>query len=142
MPRVQWYAEGRVLYVRHPALLDNTGVITWNGIAADMMEPYRDIPHPIHVIIDATHVKDFDVDLAKVMQHEDVIRSTTHPRLGWAVYIGNRDNPLYIFMATIAGQRLGEDIKFFDTEAEAVDFLKRRDLSLSDLSVRNLSALP
>lgn len=141
MPKVIWYEEGRVLYVRHPVRVDDDTVIAWNMVAADMLAPYTNAPQRIHIIIDTTRVQEFAVNAQVITQSEVVQQVSKHPRLGWGVYLGSADNVVYKFVATIAGQRLDENLKFFDTEAEVVDFLKRQDPELSALEVKDLSRM-
>lgn len=139
MSIVMWYEQGRVIYVRHPAVVNNHTVIAWNQAAVKLLDQYLNTKNTIHIIIDATYVQDYGVVVQQLVAHADVQRLSQHPRFGWGIYLGNTDNVVYKFTATVAGQRLGENIKFFATEADAVRFLKQRDAALLTLRVKGLS---
>lgn len=139
MSTVVWYEANRVLFVQHHDRLTQEKVSRWNGLAADLLDTVPDDVRKVHIILDATHVTGVTLDIKAVMEDENVKRLATHPKYGWGIYLGNKRNPLYVFLASVASQKLNEDIKFFDSEAEAVEFLRSQDLDLENLMVKHFA---
>ncbi|PJF43615.1 MAG: hypothetical protein CUN55_08230 [Phototrophicales bacterium] len=137
MSTVVWYEENRVLFVQHEGVLTHEKVTHWNAIAADLMDAVPPSVRKVHIILDATKVTAVDLNLKTVLADPVVQRLVQHPKYGWGIYVGNKRNPLYMFFASVIGQKFNEDIKFFDTELEAVEFLRTQDLDLEHLQVKH-----
>ncbi len=140
MSTVVWYEEHRVLFVQHQDTLTQAKVSLWNGLAADLMDTVPDSVRKVHIILDATRVTGVDIDLKAAMADPAVQRLVNHPKYGWGIYVGNKRNPLYMFLASVVGQKLNESLKFFDSEAEAVEFLRTQDLDLENLQIKNYAS--
>lgn len=137
MSTVAWYEVHRVIFVQHEGRLTQEMVSRWNSLAADLMDTAPEHVRKVHIILDTTHVTGVDLDLKAAMENPNVKRLVSHPKYGWGIYVGNKRNPLYMFLASVIGQKMNESLKFFDTEAEAVDFLRNQDLDLKNLQVKN-----
>lgn len=137
MSTVVWYEAHRVIFVQHEGILTQEKVSRWNSLAADLMDTAPDDVRKVHIILDTTLVTGVDLDLKVAMADPNVQRLVSHPKYGWGIYVGNKRNPLYMFFASVIGQKLNESLKFFDTEAEAVEFLRSQDIDLENLQVKN-----
>lgn len=138
MSTVIWYEENHVIFVQHHGVLNQAKVISWNQAAADLMDAAMGISERVHIIVDATQVTSVELDIQTILNESHVLRLTEHPLYSWGVYVGNKQNPLYVFLASVIGQKLNESVKFFDTEHEAIEFLRTQDIALSHLNLRHL----
>lgn len=65
------------------------------------------------------------------------IKSGSHPRVGWLVFVG-LDNKLLKFFVSTTGQVLKLRVRFMDTIEEALAFLQDMDSTLPDLKAIDL----
>ena len=118
---IEWYVEDQVLFVKH-----------WGATQADevrlqmeMMNNQLDLSpaQSIHVIIDlsgvtkALSVKDFPKAFGSYK---------THPKYRWTMMVGQKD-PLVRFASTVATNLFRAPLRTFDTNSQAVEFLKSID---------------
>ena len=131
---IEWYVEDQVLFVKHWGATKAEEV----RIQMETMNHQLDLSagQLIHVIIDlsavtkALSVKDFP----KAFAH-----FKTHPKYRWTMMVGQKD-PLVRFASTVATNLFRAPLRTFDTNPQAVEFLKTIDPSI-DWSKANQSVL-
>ena len=121
---IKWLLENRILYVL------STGI----GTAEDVVNMNRDVQvwleqceSRIHLIADGQTERN-DISLGDLLT---IIRSSpASPKLNWMVYVSQ--NKMNRFFGGLASQISGANTKSFATLPEAIEFLKRTDLTLPD----------
>lgn len=131
---IEWYVPDQILFVKH-----------WGATQADEVREQMTLMNQqlelspaesIHVIIDlsgvtkALKVKDFQ----KAFAHYK-----THPKYRWTMMVGQKD-PLVRFASTVATTLFRAPLRAFNTNSEAVEFLKSID-PMIDWSKANPSVL-
>ena len=118
---IEWYVEDQVLFVKH-----------WGATQADEVRTQMETMNhqldlssgqSIHVIIDLSQVtKALSVkDFPKAFAHYK-----THPKYRWTMMVGQKD-PLVRFASTVATNLFRAPLRTFDTNPQAVEFLKSID---------------
>lgn len=108
-------------------------VTTWGTLAGEELRRYDEAicalfdgaaGAKVHVVYDWSGL-DAMPPLADIRE----IRQVTHPKRGWAVFVGVRQ-PLIRFLLGLAAQITSYPIRFFNTRAEALTFLHGIDPTL------------
>lgn len=108
-------------------------VTTWGTLTGEELQRYdRAIcalfdsaaQAKVHVLYDWSKL-----DVMPTLADIRGIRQVTHPKRGWAVFVGVRQ-PLIRFMLGLASQIFNYSIRFFDTHAQALAFLNSIDPAL------------
>ncbi len=131
---IEWYVEDQVLFVKHwgPTQADDV-----REQMATMNQRLDSSPaQSIHVIIDLSEV-------TKALSMKDFPKAfahfKTHPKYRWTMMVGQKD-PLVRFASTVATNLFRAPLRTFDTNAQAVAFLKTMDPEI-DWSKANQSVL-
>lgn len=125
---VSWYRENIVMGVRYFDDLLAEDIYQANAKVLEELEKAQD---RIHVLVNVIHLGKLAFNFQEVMYNETVAKVSAHKKLGWVIYY-DKKNPLYNFMASVVGQSYEERVRFYDTEAEAVAYLKKADERLED----------
>jgi hypothetical protein len=123
----------------HLNLLTSWGIVTVNDLQAFDQEALaftRASSKPlVHSIFDYTHIEALPSlkDLAAV-------RVGKEPNVGWTVFTGVKNKVLRMLLS-LTVQLVGQRVRFFETNREALEFLAGMDETLPDLSHFDLDAI-
>ncbi len=126
---IAWYAENLILQVSYTGDLTLKEVISANFRVGQILESS---PHKIHLLLNLEQLETVNFQLNEMVQHPMVAATARHRNVGWVVRF-NRNNPFYNFISTVIRQTHQQTAEFFDTQAEALDFLKSLDPRLEHL---------
>ena len=118
---IEWYVEDQVLFVKHWGPTQADAVRT----QMESMNHQLDLStgQSIHVIIDLSEV-------TKALSMKDFPKAfahfKTHPKYRWTMMVGQKD-PMVRFASTVATNLFRAPLRTFDTNAQAVAFLKTID---------------
>lgn len=118
---IEWYVEDQVLFVKHwgPTRADEV------RLQMEMMNHQLDLSsaQSIHVIIDLSSV----TRALSVKEFPKAFGSyKTHPKYRWTMMVGQKD-PLVRFASTVATNLFRAPLRTFDTNEQAVEFLRSID---------------
>jgi hypothetical protein len=118
---IEWYVEDQVLFVKHWGPSQPDAVRTQMEMMNQQLD--RSPAQSIHVMIDLS-------DVTKALSVKDFPKAfgsyKTHPKYRWTMMVGQKD-PLVRFASTVATNLFRAPLRTFDTNSQAVEFLKTID---------------
>jgi hypothetical protein len=130
---IAWYLPERIV------ISEGTGLMILADVRGFLDDGYAMIATGkplVHLIVDISRVEKVE-SIPKSLRM--VRESTIHPNMGWVIFIG-RMNPMVTLLANLAGAIIQSRYRRCDTLADALDFLKERDVSLASLEIPSGSA--
>lgn len=119
----RWHVVGRV------ALLDGYGDVTLDEFEqlAQLIYPEQNEQMPLHVLI-------YSDKMETIPPLQKLGKIKTEGNRGWVIFVSADENPLGRFLATVATQLLGLQMRIVPSLEEAQALLKRVDQTLVDTS--------
>lgn len=127
MHEEKWWVEN---YVRYTKLTGNASAEEVFDIDNRLVACLDASPHPIHFVIDVEHLKS-----TLSMDQSLKVRHLRHPKTGWIVLIGSRQNAMVRFMISVTFKIFGARYKDCPTIQEAAAFLKEVESTLPDFDI-------
>ncbi|MAU10249.1 MAG: hypothetical protein CL607_10535 [Anaerolineaceae bacterium] len=125
MYSIEWLIPSKVFYVKMWDSLTLDELIACNEIVRDK---YLDaVDDKIHMVAEFKDVESFPRNLRDIKYATSIY--TNHENMGWAVLIGFK-HPLVKFLASVLTQMANMNMKTVADKTEALDVLRRIDLSL------------
>ncbi|GEM_PF-2404494 len=121
-----WLLEDRVMLIEMSGDLSLDDMRQGTLYSLDALNKTN---HQIHQIIDLSQVKSLPnniAEFAKIAQP-----ANEHEMMGWVIVYGVQ-NKLIKFIATMTGHISKTQLKIVDSQAEAIDVLKRIEVLLAD----------
>ncbi len=78
----------------------------------------------LHFIFDMQQVTWIEPSLKEIQRNQNAASFYQHPLLGWILYVIQDDNPLIQFVTSAIAQRYDARVRWFNTQDEALDFLR------------------
>lgn len=126
-----WYEVGHVYYAECGGNVTHEEVRYATGLLKQSVLPYA--PKPIHVILEVSQVKRFNLMLREFSHAVNVLNDI--PKHGWAVLVGNT-NPLIGFAVKAASHLYHFPVYTCPTVEEGLTYLANMDTSLPPLLPR------
>lgn len=125
-----WYVEKRVIL---GCPVGDLFPSDYDDVEARVVAMIEEGIAPVHLIYDMRHIGQVNVPFLRVIQSGQGY--LTHPKFGWGITYGQKQNRLLSFMAATAAQWFQVRNRVFDTAEEAQTFLMGMDesLDLADL---------
>jgi len=121
-----WLVENEVMVVKM------SGTLTLDDMRKGTVTSLDALEHAtskVHQIIDLSEVKSLPNNIAEFGKLAQP--ANEHPMMGWVIVHGIQ-NKLIKFIATMTGHVSKTKLKVVDSRQEAIDVLKRLDITLSD----------
>ena len=129
---VTWLVDGKLLLFNSWGKMNLEELHEMDiRIGAMLDNSQSPLVHGIH-----DHRKTLQLPSAKDLMK---LKSGSHPRVGWLVFIG-LNNKLLKFFVSATGQVFNIRLRFMDTVEEALAFLQDMDSTLPDLKSINIAA--
>lgn len=122
--QVSWLLEKRIVYVLNTGVANAEDIVNSTQEAVTLLDSGNP---PVHMIVH-TQTDRNDISLGDLLT---IIRnSPSSKNIGWAVLVS--ESKMSRFFGSMASQIGGAQTKTFSTMPEAIDFLKRADITLPE----------
>src|SRR5262245_10913210 len=128
---ISWYMPERIIYVELSGILTASDV---QGFIAQMYEMVASSKFQVHSITD-TH------QIVKIKSIPEVFKTVQaapmHQNAGWSIMVGSI-NPFVNFVADFVSSIMHSRYRRFDRMQQAIDFIKERDETLTDVPIQQV----
>ena len=129
MYELRWQEENRVFYVKFEGDLSLEELCE---CSVRILNEYVSIGNPpVHMICDIGEATAFPKNVPVLAR--ETIAYLRHPNMGWITFVGV-ENPMAKFIVSVLTQMVSVNSKNVKTLDEAMDVLRRADLSLLKIS--------
>lgn len=127
----EWYVENRIILGCPYGDVHSSDYATVGPQVNAMLDQGQ---KPVHLIYDMRHIGQVHAPFMTVIKSGGAYLK--HPKFGWGITFGQKQDRLLSFMSATAAQLFGIRNRVFDTAEEAQAFLMQIDdtLDLSELS--------
>ena len=94
---------------------------------------------PVHLISEVYKLGHVPVNIMRI---KNVVNYVKHPNLGWHLIVNRQPHSLTMFLASVATQAAGVKMHYVGSTSEAVEALRRIDLTLENISESDFQAPP
>lgn len=126
--QVKWHIENQVLY---GAVEGKITAETSRQFLLNLLPPLDASVSILHVLLDVQAATDLNITLLEAINDKLIKALHTHPKLGWLVYIGSKDNSFNQFFTTTLAQNHQTRIRWFTSLEDAMEFLSDVDERLT-----------
>lgn len=130
--QIAWYSkEDCLLFVKYYGLMDIQLVNEVNQKIYDLLEAAAG---KVNILVDVIGIESVKITMKDIADSDIVAKTSVHRNLHWVLYY-NKSNRFYIFLASYVGQNFGERVNFFESQDEALTFMKYSNLIPDEFQV-------
>lgn len=126
--KTSWYLAGRVVYIQ---VHGDFSLEELEALSQEFVTRYApEGQPPVHTVMDMREVGAYATRLDKVKAASDA--AMTHPDMGWMIVVA-KPNPVLKFVTSVTSQVSGKKFRMVNTPEDAIDSLRKLDVTLQDL---------
>ncbi len=82
----------------------------------------------LHMLVDLVELRHYPLRLTEEVWA--ITLCLRHPQMGWLMVVNNGTNPMALFIASVVSKTTGVKMRFVKSQEEAMEILRRMDLTL------------
>lgn len=118
--KYRWHIQGRVMLVEG-----------YGDIELEEFEKLARLELPDQILNEKMHVIILSQEIQSTPPMQQLAKLDVSDKRGWLIFVSTEDNALGRFIASVAMQVLGIEVRFVNTLQDAQALLKRVDLTLA-----------